>query len=67
MKFDTTNGLATNAVNSLYLDKKGGLWAATRAGIAHIDNTSKPQIEILDHRQGLINENVRAIIEDKQG
>lgn len=67
MQFDTTNGMSTNAVNSLYLDQKGRLWAATRAGIAYISNTSNPKIEVFDHKQGLINENVRAIIEDKQG
>lgn len=67
MQFDTTNGMLTNAVNSLYLDKNGGVWAATRAGITYIKDTAKPKIEILNYKQGLINENVRAIIEDKQG
>lgn len=65
MRFDTSNGMASNAVNSLYIDKKGGLWATTRAGIVHISDTSNPQLEVLG--QGLIDENVRAIMEDNKG
>jgi signal transduction histidine kinase/ligand-binding sensor domain-containing protein/DNA-binding response OmpR family regulator len=67
MRFDTSNGMASNAVNSLYMDKKGGLWATTRAGIVHISDTSNPQLEVLGQEQGLIDENVRAIMEDNKG
>lgn len=67
MRFDTSNGMASNAVNSLYMDKKGGLWATTRAGIVHISDTSNPRLEVLGQEQGLIDENVRAIMEDNKG
>lgn len=67
MRFDTSNGMGSNAVNSLYIDSKGSLWAATRAGIAHISDTSNPKLEIYNHNQGLIDENVRSIIEDEKG
>lgn len=39
MRFDTSNGMESNAVNSLYIDSKGSLWAATRAGIVYISDT----------------------------
>ena len=67
MHFDTSNGMKSNAVNSLYMDSKGRLWVATRAGIVHINDTSNPKLEIYNHKQGLIDENVRSIIEDKKG
>ena len=49
------------------MDSKGRLWVATRAGIVHINDTSNPKLEIYNHKQGLIDENVRSIIEDKKG
>lgn len=67
MRFDTSNGMESNAVNSLYMDSQKRIWAATRAGIVHISDTSNPKLEIYNHQQGLIDENVRSIIEDKKG
>lgn len=67
MRFDTSNGMVSNAVNYLYLDSKNRLWAATRAGIIRINDTSNPTLEILGRKQGLINDNVRSITEDKDG
>lgn len=67
MRFDTANGMESNAVNALYLDSEGSLWAATRAGIVHISDTSNPTLEIYNHKQGLIDENVRSLIEDEKG
>ena len=67
MRFDTSNGMESNAVNSLYIDSKGSLWAATRAGIVYISDTKNPKLKIYNHKQGLIDENVRSIIEDEKG
>lgn len=67
MRFDTSNGMESNAVNALYIDSEGNLWAATRAGIVHISDTSNPTLEIYNHKQGLIDENVRSLIEDEKG
>lgn len=67
MHFDISNGMESNAVNSLYIDSKGSLWATTRAGIAYISDTKNPILKIYNHKQGLINENVRSIIEDEKG
>ena len=61
MRFDTSNGMESNAVNSLYIDSKGSLWAATRAGIVYISDTKNPKLKIYNHKQGLIDENVRSI------
>lgn len=66
MRFDTSNGMESNAVNSLYIDSKGSLWAATRAGIVYISDTKNPKLKIYNHKQGLIDENVRSIIEDEK-
>ncbi len=67
MRFDTSNGMESNAVNALYIDSEGNLWAATRAGIVHISDTSNPTLEIYNHKQGLIDENVRSLTEDEKG
>lgn len=47
MRFDTSNGMKSNAVNSLYQDRKGQLWAATRSGIVYIKDTSAPIINYI--------------------
>ena len=42
----TSNGMESNAVNALYIDSEGNLWAATRAGIVLDVYTNEPGIQV---------------------
>lgn len=65
-KIETKDGLCSNAINSMHIDNKGEIWIATRNGIAHIPNTSKPnEIKCYGYEHGLKDIFVRAIISDK--
>jgi signal transduction histidine kinase/ligand-binding sensor domain-containing protein/DNA-binding response OmpR family regulator len=62
------NGLFSNAINSLYMDTGGGIWAATRNGIAHFnDSDQTSQFNIYKEEYGLENTHIRAIQEDLDG
>lgn len=76
--FDKNNQLTThlnensqfcsNTVNHLFLDRQGGVWAATRNGIAYFNDTETPnRFELYGDEQGLENSHVRAIQEDLAG
>ena len=66
MHFDTSNGMESNTVNSLYMGSKGRLWVATIAGIA-TSMIRQSKLEIYNHKQGLIKKMSEIIIEDKKG
>lgn len=62
------NGFISNAVNHLYMDTKGRVWAATRGGLVHFENTAEiTHHEVYNEKQGLENSFVRAIQEDGEG
>lgn len=57
-----------NAVNTLYMDKKGGVWAGTRNGLAYIKDTNHPEdFELYGYKEGLSDLFIRAIHEDNAG
>jgi signal transduction histidine kinase/ligand-binding sensor domain-containing protein/DNA-binding response OmpR family regulator len=63
--FSTENGFCSNAVNHLYMDHKGDIWAATRNGLVHFKNDEKPAHYILyNEEQGIENSHILAIRED---
>jgi ligand-binding sensor domain-containing protein len=62
------NGLCTNAINSLYMDHNGCIWASTRNGIAQFADTRHPEhFKCYGYKNGLTDTYVRATIEDKYG
>lgn len=64
----TDNGFCSNAVNNLYADSKGCIWAATRNGIACFENTENPsRYKVYNELQGIENPYVHAILEDQSG
>ena len=67
-KLNTDKHFCSNAVNSFYMDRKGGIWVATRNGIGYIKDTNRPQeFETYGYEQGLEDTFVRTIQEDKSG
>lgn len=62
------NGFCSNSINQLYIDTKGGIWAATRNGIGYIKDTSHPENFIgYKYGDGLEDTYVHALQEDKDG
>jgi signal transduction histidine kinase/DNA-binding response OmpR family regulator/streptogramin lyase len=65
---EVSSGFCSNAINHLYMDSEGSVWAATRNGLCHFKDTNHPErFELYDNRQGLKNVHVHAIQEDKAG
>ena len=62
------NGFCSDAVNGLFMDKEGGIWAATRNGLGYIPDTEHPEnTEHYGYEEGLKDIFVRAITEDLEG
>ena len=62
------NGFCSNSINQLYIDTKGGIWAATRNGIGYIKDTNHPENFIgYKYGDGLEDTYVHALQEDKDG
>lgn len=62
------HGFLSNAINDLYLDKKGGIWIATRKGLAYIKDTNYPEkFQFYEYRHGLKDTFVRSVGEDNSG
>lgn len=59
------NGFCSNAINHLFKDSRGGIWAATRNGVAHFHDGTN--FTVYDEKNGLINAFARAVQEDNQG
>lgn len=65
---NTEQHFCSNAINSLYMDIKGGVWVATRNGIGYIKDTNEPQnFELYGYQHGLEDTFVRSIHEDGSG
>lgn len=65
---NTGTGFCSDAINGLFMDKAGGIWAATRNGIGYIPDTANPQqTEHYGWEEGLNDIFVRAIVEDLNG
>jgi ligand-binding sensor domain-containing protein/signal transduction histidine kinase len=79
--YSTRHGLKNNDVNSILLDKSGNLWFGTSGGVSRY-NTSQPAIAGTDGNdtirqgtvfknysssEGLINDHITTILEDKNG
>lgn len=61
-------GFISNAINHLFMDSDGGVWVATRDGLAYFEDTSQiDKYEVYDENQGLENVFVRAVQQDKHG
>ena len=66
-RIDKSNGLRHNSINSLYMDRMGGLWMAGRSGLGYIADPAHPQLELYGVECGLKNLNVRAVTADLRG
>lgn len=67
-RLNAENGFFSNAVNSLYMDSKGGIWIATRNGIGYVEDTKDPDhFEMYGKEEGLEDCFVRSILEDEAG
>ena len=61
-------GFCSNVINQLYLDAKGGVWAATRNGLGYIKDTNHPEhFTGYKYGDGLKDTYVHALQEDKVG
>lgn len=62
------SGLCDNSIFHLYRDSKNRIWAATREGVACIENTAKPSDVVnYEFENGMKETFIRAIQEDKLG
>lgn len=62
------NGFPSNAVNSLTNDSQGRVWAATREGAILFQDTRTPDDYLtFSNAEGLVNTQVRAVCEDRDG
>uniref|UniRef100_UPI00359C330A hybrid sensor histidine kinase/response regulator transcription factor n=1 Tax=Bacteroides ovatus TaxID=28116 RepID=UPI00359C330A len=62
------NGFCSNAVYHIYMDSQENIWVATRNGVGYFPtNNALTTFQILDEKQGLRDEWVRALCEDLQG
>lgn len=67
-KLNAGNHFFSSAINSLYMDSQGGVWAATRNGIGYIKDTNHPEaFEQYGYEHGLEDTFVRTIQEDQAG
>lgn len=62
------NLLATNTINHIIKDADGGIWMATKRGLAYVQNPLQPgAIKNYNERYGIKDSHIRAISQDKQG
>lgn len=67
-QLDLSHGFCSNAINSMTIDSRGGIWAATRNGIGYIPDTKHPEkFFCYGYEQGLTDTYIRAIREDNSG
>ncbi|GHT58761.1 hybrid sensor histidine kinase/response regulator [Bacteroidia bacterium] len=68
IELNNETGFCSNAINHLYMDSSGGIWAATRNGVGYFNDSANPaQFELYDDKQELADSHVRAIQEDNAG
>ena len=64
----TDNGMPSNAVSHLFMDREGRVWAATRNGLVLFERTDNPNAyRIFLEKDGIVNSYIRAIQEDGRG
>ncbi len=61
------NNFCSNAINYLYKDVEGRIWAATREGLVRINGHILPEYTLYNDNQWIENTHIRAIQEDKSG
>jgi ligand-binding sensor domain-containing protein len=59
-------GLPSPQVNDLALDSNGSVWIATSAGLARVDASGGGAIEVFTSRDGLVDDDLRALAWDAQ-
>jgi signal transduction histidine kinase/ligand-binding sensor domain-containing protein len=62
--FDQSDGLSSNAVQDLYEDREGSIWAATSNGLDRFRDFAVPTISL---KQGLSNASVSTVLAAKDG
>ena len=68
LSLNTDQNFFSNAINSLYMDRLGGIWVATRQGLGYIKDTNLPEhFEVYSYQYGLEDTFVRSIKEDMSG
>lgn len=65
--FDKKKKFPSNAINHLYKDNNGSIWAATRNGLIYFENSLVPNKFTVYKHNGINNNNIKAIIEDNNG
>ena len=67
-ELNVRSGFCSDAVNGLFMDKRGGIWAATRNGLGYIPDPAFPEhVEHYGYEEGLKDIFVRAMMEDLNG
>lgn len=68
-EFSPADGLPRGSVTGMYLDRRGGLWLATHAGLARTSDpaANQPSFTIYTIRQGLSSDEVYCVTEDDNG
>ncbi len=62
------NGLPSNRINHLLLDRERGLWLASHRGLIYVkDIRHLEQFEVFDQKQGLSDNHICAILQDWMG
>lgn len=65
-KYDKTDGLSSNQIQSLTLDTEGNLWIGTNFGINKISKKTQ-QIENITRKLLLVSKSINALAADEQG
>ena len=62
------NGLPSYCVNHAISDRQGGVWLATYEGLVHLTTVKgKKEIKVFDRGQGLSDNHIRALQQDRGG
>ena len=64
--FNTDNGFPSNSINQILSDSRGNMWVASGEGLVRFSTNGDIKIDkIYSAGDGLISENIRAIVEDR--
>lgn len=67
-RMQTEQGMPTNGINSLFLDSRGRVWAASRMGLIEFGDTRRPRrFTVHGYGEGLTDCFVRSVAEDATG
>lgn len=68
ISLNSRKSLSSDAINMLYMDSNGGVWAATRNGVNYIKDTNHPsKVMIYNREQGIEDDFIRSVQEDDNG